>query len=188
MICRKLSGHAAAGIIALLAVWIGLASATEQVFRKPMFGNNRVDYCYTWGQGCGDRAAHAFCQSQGFEKATSYAIANNIGRYSPTRTLGDTSVCANSDCDGFARITCYKPTPATDFNNPRFMDARLDWCFHWGADCGQAAANAFCQSQGFVRASTFQMAENVGPTRLIGTTQRCEAQDCDSFASIRCEN
>ena len=35
----------------------------EQVFEKPKFMGNLLDYCAEWGAGCGEPAATLFCQA-----------------------------------------------------------------------------------------------------------------------------
>jgi hypothetical protein len=84
-------------------------------------------------------------------------------------------------------------TPAAadrTFTNPTLQDGfRLDWCREWGTNCGQPAADAFCQSLGFPRARSFQPAEDVGrfaSTRVIGTGQVCSESFCDGFSMIQC--
>ena len=31
------------------------------------------------------------------------------------------------------------------FQQPRYLDDRLDWCMKWGSDCGKPVAEAFCR-------------------------------------------
>lgn len=75
------------------------------------------------------------------------------------------------------------------YNKPRYADLRLDWCLHWGTDCGRPAALAFCNRRRYANVSVFR-AEKVGksePTKLIGSNQVCSGHDfCTAFASITC--
>jgi hypothetical protein len=77
-----------------------------QTFNNPMQGGNRLDWCYNWGTGCGQQAASAWCAAHGFDHATAWQIANNIGGSSPTRLIATGAVCDQAFCDGFQYITC----------------------------------------------------------------------------------
>jgi hypothetical protein len=83
------------------------------------------------------------------------------------------------------------PVVAQDrtYNRPTYRDQRLDWCLHWGVDCGKPAAVAFCNRRRFSDVVVFR-AEKVGksePTRLIGDDRVCSGQDfCTAFAYITC--
>ncbi len=77
-----------------------------QVFVKPKQQGMRLDLCVNWGEGCGQPAANAFCKAKGWDHAASYAVANNIGQFVPTRLIGTGAVCDQDFCDGFKVITC----------------------------------------------------------------------------------
>jgi hypothetical protein len=82
------------------------------------------------------------------------------------------------------------------FPKPKAGPYRVDWCFQWGAACGQPAADKFCQSLGYVNATDFDQAPSlntlVPPVATIvqGTGQVCSAATgaphCDGFAQITC--
>jgi len=74
------------------------------------------------------------------------------------------------------------------YRAPLLNGYKLDWCYTWAKDCGQRAANAYCQRRGYRRASNFKIDHNVGePTRLIGDQAKlCSSDECDSFRYIRC--
>lgn len=63
----------------------------------------------------------------------------------------------------------------------------LDWCLHWGADCGEPAATAACQAHGLGRAVRWEPQPDVGRTLIMGDGTLCEHAWCDGFASIECE-
>ena len=93
----------------------GRVRAECQTFSNPMIQGYRLDRCLKWGQQCGEPAATAWCQTQGFERATEWNIAQNVP---PTYVLGDRQVCNQQNCDGFSRITCCNgPTKGLDLNN-----------------------------------------------------------------------
>jgi hypothetical protein len=98
----------------VFALMLAAAIATplageERVFVEPSHGDFRVDACESWGQGCGQQAADAFCQLQQFERASEFRIDPRIGAATPTRTLKDQRVCDQPHCDGFKTITCVRP-------------------------------------------------------------------------------
>lgn len=172
----------------LLFALIGAAHADEKAFKNPLNGKNRLDYCYSWQTGCGQEAADAFCAGKGFQSATGFKIAKGAGLFTPTRTIGDGSVCDGATCDSFATITCYKPGAGDVYIEPKVQGVRVDWCFAWQKGCGQKAADAFCQSKGYAAAAKFFKAESVGPTRVLSTGQLCDDTKCDGFSSLQCTN
>lgn len=76
------------------------------------------------------------------------------------------------------------------FTDPKLNGRRVDYCLHWGAECGSPAADAFCRAKDFSRSADFKVAEDIGaqtPTLVIGDDRVCSAAACDGFAFIRCE-
>ncbi|MFO1133335.1 MAG: hypothetical protein U1E16_15160 [Hyphomicrobiales bacterium] len=165
------------------------AFAGTETFFKPKQGGNRLDWCLDWSTGCGAPAANAWCKAKGFETATSFSQAPDIGLKHPTRLLSSGAVCDQGFCDGFAQITCAS-AGGTTFANPKQGGNRLDWCLSWSTGCGAPAATAWCKAKGFGSASSFTIAENIGassPTRLLATGAVCDQGFCDGFAQITCE-
>lgn len=74
-------------------------------FVRPRFHNYRVNWCYKKDQGCGSRAANAFCRHQGYRRATVYEKQENLAA---TQTVADQELCFGKGCDGFSHITCYR--------------------------------------------------------------------------------
>lgn len=93
-------------LLALASVFIVALMAEDQLFVTPARNGYRVDVCRTWGQGCGQEAANAYCRLQGFDSAKAFEIDPRIGAKTPTMTLGDRRVCDQAQCDGFKSITC----------------------------------------------------------------------------------
>ncbi len=168
---------------------VSQAFAGTETFFKPKQGGNRLDWCLDWSTGCGAPAANAWCKAKGFETATSFSQAPDIGLKHPTRLLSSGAVCDQGFCDGFAQITCAS-AGGTTFANPKQGGNRLDWCLSWSTGCGAPAATAWCKAKGFGSASSFTIAENIGassPTRLLATGAVCDQGFCDGFAQITCE-
>ncbi len=184
-------------ILALVASLAALsfgsaAQAEEDTFNNPKVGSQPLDLCLNWGADCGKPAADAWCVSQGYDESTNHVVAPDIGASTPTRLVSTGAVCDQAYCDGISQVTCAKADPAEEvFVKPKVNGKRLDLCVNWGVDCGQPAANAFCQSKGWTSASDYVVAEDIGansPTRLIGTGALCDQAYCDGFREITCSN
>jgi hypothetical protein len=82
------------------------------------------------------------------------------------------------------------------FPKPKAGPYRIDWCLNWAAQCGQPAADKFCQSMGYVNSTDFDQAPKlnllVPPVATIvqNSGQVCSAAggmpQCDGFAQITC--
>lgn len=192
-----------AALLFLTFAWHGAASAEEVTFNKPKNGSYRMDWCYKWAVQCGEVAADKFCQKKGFDGASVFAKANDIGASGPTRTLGTGQVCDDPSCDGFKYITCENtdaaeeedpdpPAPAfvkKDFVKPSLNGQRIHYCFKPGGGCGKKAADAFCDIQGYDEAIAFQQSNvllGAKSPRFIGTGQICNGLECVGFKGITC--
>jgi hypothetical protein len=177
--------------IILLFVAASAAQATEASFGAPKWKGDRLDWCQSWSTGCGKAAADAFCQATGYQNATAFEQAPNIGASQRTRLIATGAVCDQDFCDGFKSITCFKPNPTTVvINQPKWQGDRLDWCSNWSTGCGKAAADAFCKASGFQPAVNYQQAADIGSTqrtRLIATGAVCDQNFCDGFKYIECK-
>lgn len=179
----------AALALAFMAAMGASSAHAEQRYNQPMFEGYRLDWCRVWAGECGRPAADAFCRANGHSGVESFRIAENIGGRTPTRVIGSRQVCADGGCDGFEYISCTAPERQR-FRRPEFRGYRLDWCRVWAGECGQPAAQAFCESEGYDRVVRFRIAENIGdrtPTRVIGSSQVCADRGCDGFRVIVCE-
>ena len=77
------------------------------------------------------------------------------------------------------------------FNSPTYGGHRVDWCLHWGKDCGQPAADRFCQLMGHTHATSWKIDPDIGntsPTIVLGDGTICDQASCDGFAYIVCAN
>jgi hypothetical protein len=187
---KRLCQLAFSSIFVVIAL-VATASAENKTILNPMYGSNRLDWCRDWSVGCGKAAADAYCQSLGYQNASGFSEAVDIGAASPTRLIGTGAVCDQAFCDGFKAITCYKPSPTQAFSYPKYKGNRLDWCRDWAVGCGQAAADVYCKTKGYAHAVDFSEDNDIGgssPTRLIGTGAICDQDFCDGFQSITCSN
>jgi len=93
------------------------------------------------------------------------------------------TVCLSLAATGaIAELTATATRPTYD--GPKPGNDRLDQCFMLGKNCGQDAAEKYCQIQGYEKAKTFQT-EKASPTQtLVG--QRCTGSICVAFKSITC--
>ena len=83
-----------------------MAGLASQTFAYPVHQVYRLNYCLTSKGDCGAPAARAWCKTQGFGKASTWKIDENIGALFPTVVLGENRICAQFVCDGFQEITC----------------------------------------------------------------------------------
>jgi hypothetical protein len=76
------------------------------------------------------------------------------------------------------------------FENPTINSIRVDGCMKWGpVDCGAPAANHWCRSKGFGRATDWSV-EKVHPTIFQdpqSSVKVCDYFFCGAFARIECE-
>ncbi|WP_457941080.1 hypothetical protein [Mesorhizobium sp. 10J20-29] len=76
------------------------------------------------------------------------------------------------------------------FAAPEVRGVRLDWCKHWGRECGGPAANLFCAEKGFSRAVRFLPDPSLGSrniaTVVYGDGRICEGPACTGFRAITC--
>lgn len=79
-----------------------------KTFIKPKFNGYALDWCKTFGHGCGKKAANSYCKLKGFNKAIKWKKWSNPGI--KTMTIGESSVCdpAYHGCDSFKSIKCTK--------------------------------------------------------------------------------
>ena len=174
------------GLLALTQILAsGPAFAADRQFKHPKYDGNRLDWCYTYQQDCGKKAADAYCVYREYDAATTFTKAPAVGL---TRTIGDHSLCADSQCDSFLQITCTKAlaAPVKQYDQPEFKNIRLDWCYAWGAQCGKPAAEAFCKLNGHGGAKSYKKEAGVAQTRVISNSQVCDGK-CDGFANIVCQ-
>lgn len=76
------------------------------IFDNPYYGDYRLDWCLSWGDDCGEPAAEAFCKLKGYDVATDFDPAPDIGAISPTYVIKAGRVCNREFCDGFEQIRC----------------------------------------------------------------------------------
>jgi hypothetical protein len=75
------------------------------------------------------------------------------------------------------------------FMSPAESGHRVDICFKWGMECDGEAAEAYCVSRGFTRATSWEHDFDIGgqqPTIVFGTGQICAAPHCDGYLAITC--
>ncbi len=68
---------------------------------------------------------------------------------------------------------------------------RLNSCLTSKGNCGAPAAQAWCKTQGFGKATGWEIDENIGslfPTVVLGEDRICAQFVCDGFLEITCAN
>ncbi len=184
-------------LIALLLAPFGPALAESQIFEQPRIKGKLLDYCYTWGQECGQLAADRFCAMHDFATAADFGErAGPLGE--PTMLISDGRICDAPDCGSFEYIACEgsltgtptpEPAPAvTRFDKPVIAGLRIDWCYSWASDCGQRAADRICTMNGFKQANAYKIDEDIGHTIVLSTGDVCQDPSCDGFDYVDCGN
>lgn len=87
-------------------------SVLEQTYYDPMVREYALDGCYTLETGCGDEAADAFCQDEGYSEATEYSL---VEAEEETMYIGNYVICnpSHHECNTFLYITCFTPSGST---------------------------------------------------------------------------
>lgn len=77
----------------------------EKLFVYPRFNHYRMDWCYKKNQGCGRRAANAFCMYKGYMQAKGFRKEDGI---QATATIANQALCFGKACRAFKYIICYR--------------------------------------------------------------------------------
>jgi hypothetical protein len=99
--------------VLLLTISTAPALSDDRKFQAPTVDGKRLDVCLVWGDQCGQPAADAWCRTQGFDAASAWTPANDIGGQTPTIVLNGRRVCDQPFCDGFESITCTRTGQAS---------------------------------------------------------------------------
>ena len=65
-------------------------------------------------------------------------------------------------------------------------DYGVDQCLASGANCGRAAASAYCQSRKYVQAASFRKVDPDEITAGSGVEANCRTGLCSEFVAIEC--
>jgi hypothetical protein len=189
-----------ARMMALSAVFVATCSVTAfagteyKTINQPQWKGHLLDWCLTWATDCGQPAADKFCQSSGYDASKTFSKWNDAGQ--ATRLIGSNQVCDEPTCDSFKAIQCVKTVAdgggsgggdEVTFLKPKYKGKRLDWCKSWATDCGEPAADAFCEYKGYDGSTSFEEAIDIGNTKVISSGQVCTDQACDGFKKIVCQ-
>ncbi|WP_461475179.1 LCCL domain-containing protein [Pararhodobacter aggregans] len=99
-------------------------------------------------------------------------------------TYGSATCEATFSAETFASA---QPRPqGISYPQPMVNGERVDWCRTYGADCGQPAADAFCQRQGHGTAAYWRQVP-ASRTLVLGGMQLCTQQNgCGALADVIC--
>ena len=101
---------ACAGFALFIAATVPAASASAQArnFFSPGYLGQPVAFCLDGNQECGKPAATAWCRTNGYEEALSFA--RRTGTEGEQLRFADSgNLCTGGDCIGFRQIRCFKP-------------------------------------------------------------------------------
>jgi hypothetical protein len=84
------------------------ANPDQPVFANPMQGNS----CYAPEDGCGRKAADAWCQGKGYKGAQKWEVEpKDQGKARSARYIGSDVTCKARQCDTFSSVTCRTGPP-----------------------------------------------------------------------------
>jgi hypothetical protein len=118
------------------------------------------------------------------EPAAKPEATKDIASIAPAAAEPETATAAPAASDGPASSAA-----PNVFERPMYNGRRLAWCEQFDASCGRPAADAFCKTKGFQRATDFVQDAHIGdvsPTRSIGSGAVCDQVPCDGFKLIAC--
>lgn len=174
-----------------------------QYFAEAWFNGEPVDGCLNYGRNCGQPAADNFCQAMGFERAIEQAFGFNP--VSRTLVLGDNRICTiPNGCGHLVAVTCIadgaaapQPPAANGgaqqgqygfFAEAWYNGERVDGCLNFGRNCGQDAADRFCQVMGYIYAVDGAYSTVVADRSLVlGDNRICERRNgCGQLVNVTC--
>lgn len=85
------------------------AEGSFKVYQYPIrYGsyNTLLDWCYRWGRQCGEQAAQAFCEKEGYARQIYFSGPRTITTGEQTRIVSSKDVCDQTSCGTFTQITC----------------------------------------------------------------------------------
>jgi hypothetical protein len=186
---------------------VSVASSQERVFTNPTWQGMAVDRCLRWDADCEKAAADYYCTHMNYSFAKNFEIAPRR----PTIVMLDNKICDGDYCRGFAEILCgvkQEANPPEQYQrpggefvenpqgsparnavvrilNPKLQKDSIDWCLHWGTECGMPAANRYCELAGYANAVDFR-AGPLSPTLVLGDQKFCNGAICNGFLEVRC--
>ncbi|HON78359.1 MAG TPA: hypothetical protein PK544_07705 [Spirochaetota bacterium] len=75
----------------------------------------------------------------------------------------------------------------TRYDRPMINGIRLDWCRDYATDCGDKAADIFCQSKGHSRSLKWETEDGGGRTIIISDNEICRGSHCTAFKYVICK-
>jgi len=70
---------------------------------------------------------------------------------------------------------------------PRMSNGEaVDWCLHWGVDCGKPAADEYCRRTGHTAGAASFTTARMHPTYVLGDNKTCNEDYCVGFTSLAC--
>jgi hypothetical protein len=103
-------GLACAGFVLFIAAAVstGPADAQARNFFSPGYLGQPVAFCLDGNLECGKPAATAWCRTNGYEEALSFA--RRTGTVGEQLRFADSgNLCTGDNCIGFRQIRCFKP-------------------------------------------------------------------------------
>jgi hypothetical protein len=187
---RRYGSMTLAAIAAALSWTAQPADAQDRTYNKPLYRENRLDWCLTWGNGCGKPAADNFCNRRRYERARVFR-AEVVGRREATRLIGSNEVCSGQDfCTAFAYIHLRKPDSVREsLRQPRVERSPARCVPPVGHQLRETGSGRVLPEEWVLRSLHAESDAEAGrgTTRVIGTGQVCSGSFCRGFQQIICK-
>jgi hypothetical protein len=88
-----------------------------------------------------------------------------------------------------AALSVSPDSHAQRFDNPQVDGMPMDQCLGFAVDCGQPAADYFCDMNGYPSASDWGIENSPSDTKTLKTKEICDTSQwiCDKFSFIECD-
>eukprot|EP01083_Nonionella_stella_P005052 14715_1 len=140
------------GILGFLAAARCEGTTTpSEVYNSPTHHGKLVDWCLHFDpQDCGQKAADLYCDEKDLGPAVKFEKRRTYNEV--TLTMDEHSTCTPEDnvCIAFEFIAC--SVLEQRYDDPVMHEYALDGCYEYTKQCGDDAADAFCQQNGYVEA------------------------------------
>lgn len=106
-IANRLAAPALIGLSLVIAASQAANAATARNFFSPGYLGQPLAFCLDGQKECGKPAATAWCQTNGYDEALSFARRDMTGGEQP-RFADTGNLCTGGQCIGFRQIKCFK--------------------------------------------------------------------------------
>lgn len=128
----------------------------------PQYGNSK--YCWMWAHYAGSTIT--------WLPEAYYAHVPDLQPYVDSCVSGGTSPVP-------------PPVPPTRPSGVTLC-YQVDWCLHWGSECGKPAADEYCRRTGHAGGALSFHTAPMRPTVVMGDNRICDQPICNGFTDVTC--